>query len=767
MAATLEYEQLNKNLEIVDGHAVKAPEDYQDPEQLYQALVARIRKYHPSADISMVEKAYRIAKDAHKDQVRKSGEPYIIHPLWVGIILADLEMDKETIVAGMLHDAVEDTAMTLDDITREFGEEVALLVDGVTKLGQLSYSQDKLEVQAENLRKMFLAMAKDIRVIIIKLADRLHNMRTLEFMTPAKQQEKARETMDIYAPIARRLGISKIKTELDDLSLKYWKPDVYNQLVKDLNERKTEREEFVQQIVAEVTKHMENAHIRAKVYGRVKHFFSIYKKMVNQNKTLDQVYDLFAVRIIVDTVKDCYAALGVIHEMYTPIPGRFKDYIAMPKPNMYQSLHTTLMGPSGQPFEIQIRTEEMHKTAEYGIAAHWKYKEGADAAKSMASQEEKLNWLRQILEWQRDMSDNREFLSLLKGDLDLFADDVYCFTPNGDVKNLPNGSTPVDFAYAIHSAVGNKMVGARVNGKLVNIDYKIQNGDRIEILTSQNSRGPSRDWLNIVKSTQAKNKINQWFKKEFKEDNIIRGKELIASYCRSKNIELLNILKPKYQQIVQKKYGFRDWDAVLAAIGHGGLKEGQVVNRLQEEYEKEHKKEITDETILEKISEANQQKVHIAKSKSGIVVKGINDMAVRFSKCCNPVPGDEIVGFVTRGRGMSIHRTDCVNMLHLSAAERERLIDAEWEDPEETEGGGQYLAELKMYAADRQGLLMDVTKVFTEEKIDVKSVNIRTSKKGTATLDMGFIVQGREQLEGVIKKLRQIESVIDIERTTG
>ncbi len=767
MAATLEYEQLNKNLEIVDGHAVKAPEDYQDPEQLYQALVARIRKYHPSADISMVEKAYRIAKDAHKDQVRKSGEPYIIHPLWVGIILADLEMDKETIVAGMLHDAVEDTAMTLDDITREFGEEVALLVDGVTKLGQLSYSQDKLEVQAENLRKMFLAMAKDIRVIIIKLADRLHNMRTLEFMTPAKQQEKARETMDIYAPIARRLGISKIKTELDDLSLKYWKPDVYNQLVKDLNERKTEREEFVQQIVAEVTKHMENAHIKAKVYGRVKHFFSIYKKMVNQNKTLDQVYDLFAVRIIVDTVKDCYAALGVIHEMYTPIPGRFKDYIAMPKPNMYQSLHTTLMGPSGQPFEIQIRTEEMHKTAEYGIAAHWKYKEGADAAKSMASQEEKLNWLRQILEWQRDMSDNREFLSLLKGDLDLFADDVYCFTPNGDVKNLPNGSTPVDFAYAIHSAVGNKMVGARVNGKLVNIDYKIQNGDRIEILTSQNSRGPSRDWLNIVKSTQAKNKINQWFKKEFKEDNIIRGKELIASYCRSKNIELLNILKPKYQQIVQKKYGFRDWDAVLAAIGHGGLKEGQVVNRLQEEYEKEHKKEITDETILEKISEANQQKVHIAKSKSGIVVKGINDMAVRFSKCCNPVPGDEIVGFVTRGRGMSIHRTDCVNMLHLSAAERERLIDAEWEDPEETEGGGQYLAELKMYAADRQGLLMDVTKVFTEEKIDVKSVNIRTSKKGTATLDMGFIVQGREQLEGVIKKLRQIESVIDIERTTG
>ena len=768
MAGTLEYEELNKNLEMVDGHAVKAPEDYQDPEQLYQALIARVRKYHPSADITMIEKAYRIGKEAHKDQVRKSGEPYIIHPLWVGIILAELEMDKETIVAGMLHDVVEDTEMTLDDITREFGEEVALLVDGVTKLGQLSYSQDKLEVQAENLRKMFLAMAKDIRVIIIKLADRLHNMRTLEFMTEAKQKEKARETMDIYAPIAQRLGISKIKTELDDLSLKYYQPEVYYQLVKDLNARKTEREEFVQQIVAEVSKHMENSSIQAKVYGRVKHFFSIYKKMVNQNKTLDQVYDLFAVRIIVDSVKDCYAALGVIHEMYTPIPGRFKDYIAMPKANMYQSLHTTLMGPAGQPFEIQIRTEEMHKTAEYGIAAHWKYKEtGGSNAKGLNSQEEKLNWLRQILEWQRDMSDNREFLSLLKGDLDLFQEDVYCFTPNGDVKNLPNGSTPVDFAYAIHSAVGNKMIGARVNGRLVNIDYKIQNGDRIEILTSQNSKGPSRDWLNIVKSTQAKNKINQWFKREFKEDNIIRGKELIGNYCRSKSIDLVNILKPKYEQIVQRKYGFRDWDAVLAAIGHGGLKEGQVVNRLLEEYEKDHKKEITDENILEKISEANKQKVHIARSKSGIVVKGINDMAVRFSKCCNPVPGDEIVGFVTRGRGMSIHRTDCVNVINLSAAERSRLITAEWEDPGDTEEGGQYLAELKLYADDRRGLLLDITKVFTEEKIDVKSMNTRTSKKGTATMDMGFIVHGREELNRVIKKLRQIENVIDIERTTG
>lgn len=761
-------EDHTKGLAVVDGHAVKSQEDYEDPNRLYDMLIARIRKYHPSTDVSMIEKAYKLAVKAHGDQRRKSGEPYIIHPLWVAIILADLEMDKETIAAGMLHDVVEDTKFTEEDIRREFGDEVALLVDGVTKLGRLSYSSDKLEVQAENLRKMFLAMAKDIRVIIIKLADRLHNMRTLQFMTPAKQKEKAKETMDIYAPIAQRLGISKIKTELDDLALKYSQPEVFYDLVNQINARKTEREEFVEQIVEEVSTHMKNANIKAEVNGRVKHFFSIYKKMVNQDKTVDQIYDLFAVRIIVESVKDCYAALGVIHEMYTPIPGRFKDYIAMPKPNMYQSLHTTLMSSVGQPFEIQIRTEEMHKTAEYGIAAHWKYKESNDGKKSVeAQEEEKLSWLRQILEWQRDMSDNREFLNLIKGDLDLFAEDVYCFTPQGDVKNLPNGSTPIDFAYAIHSAVGNKMVGARVNGKLVNIDYKIQNGDRIEILTSQNSKGPSRDWLNIVKSTQAKNKINQWFKKEFKESNIIRGKDMIATYCRAKSINVANIIQPKYQEIVQKKYGFKDWDSVLAAIGHGGLKEGQVVNRLVEEYGKDHRQAITDEVVLERVAEAAKNKVHIAKSKSGIVVKGIDDMAVRFSRCCNPVPGDEIVGFVTRGRGLSIHRTDCINMIHLSESERARLIPAEWETEVTEKSGGQYLAEIKMYANDQQGLLMEISRIFTEGNVDVKSMNVRTSKKGTATIEMGFIVHGREELERIVKKLQQLSGIIDIERTTG
>lgn len=746
--------------------AVKTMHDFTSPEVLYKELINSVLKYHPSTDISMIEKAYKVASEAHEGQKRKSGEPYIIHPLCVAIILADLELDKETIVAGLLHDAVEDTWMTYEEVEKEFGSEVALLVDGVTKLGQLSYSADKVEVQAENLRKMFLAMAKDIRVILIKLADRLHNMRTLQYMRPEKQQEKARETMDIYAPIAMRLGISKIKVELDDLSLKYLKPDVYYDLVHKVALRKSEREQFVGAIVKEVKKHMDDANIKAQVDGRVKHFFSIYKKMVNQDKTIDQIYDLFAVRILVDTVKDCYAALGVIHEMYKPIPGRFKDYIAMPKPNMYQSLHTTLIGPNGQPFEIQIRTYEMHRTAEYGIAAHWKYKESSDGKAPVGkSEEEKLNWLRQILEWQRDMSDNKEFMSLLKNDLDLFADSVYCFTPQGDVKTLPSGSTPVDFAYSVHSAVGNKMVGARVNGKLVPIEYEIKNGDRIEIITSQNSQGPSRDWLKLVKSTQAKNKINQWFKKELKEDNILKGKEMLAQYARAKGFKIANYTKNQYLAAVLRKYGFRDWDSVLAAIGHGGLKEGQVFNKLVEAYDKENKKNLTDEQVLEAASET-QEKLHIAKSKSGIVVKGIHDVAVRFSKCCNPIPGDEIVGFVTRGRGITIHRTDCVNVLNMSETDRTRLIEAEWQQPD-TKEKEKYTAEIQVYANNRTGLLVDLSKIFTERKIDLRSINSRTSKQEKATISMSFEIGSKEELRSLIEKIRQVESVIDVERTTG
>ena len=748
---------------------LEQPADFTSPEELYQDLIASIQRYHPSDDISMVEKAYRLAFEAHKDQKRKSGEPYIIHPLCVAIILADLELDKETIVAGILHDVVEDTVMTTDGLAREFGAEVALLVDGVTKLTNISWDKDKVEMQAENLRKMFLAMAKDIRVILVKLADRLHNMRTLQYMKPEKQREKARETMDIYAPIADRLGISRIKTELDDLALKYLEPEVYYELSEKISLRKDAREAFVKGIVDEVKSHMDDAGIECKVDGRVKHFFSIYKKMVKQNKTLDQIYDLFAVRIIVDTVKDCYAALGVIHELYKPIPGRFKDYIAMPKINNYQSLHTTLIGSSGQPFEIQIRTYEMHRVAEYGIAAHWKYKESGSTKAAMDSAEEKLSWLRQILEWQKDMSDNKEFLDSLKSDLDLFSDSVFCFTPSGDVKNLPSGSTPIDFAYSIHSAVGNKMVGAKVNGMLVNIDYEIKNGDRIEILTSQNSKGPSRDWLKIVKSTQAKNKINQWFKAELKEDNIIRGRDMIDKYCRNKGINYSEINKPEFMEKVMKRYAFKDWDSVLASIGHGGLKEGQVINKMLEARTKKLEKEKTDATILHSIGDGNKVPVIApGKSKSGIVVKGIDDLAVRFSKCCSPVPGDEIVGFVTRGRGISIHRTDCINVINLPEDEKARLIEAEWQQPVGNETGKErYTTEIKIFANNRIGMFVDLSKVFTERQIDIKSMNVRTSKQGKATIMMTFDIHGIEELNKLADKLRQIEGVIDIERTAG
>ena len=756
-------EEKMKNVAQVEA-SVRKMEDFTSPAELYRTLVEAVKRYHPSDDLTMIAKAYKVADEAHRGQKRKSGEPYIIHPLCVAIILADLELDKESIAAGLLHDVVEDTIMTTEELEQEFGSEVALIVDGVTKLGRLNYSKDKVEEQAENLRKMFLAMAKDIRVILVKLADRLHNMRTAKYWSPEKQKEKARETMDIYAPIAQRLGISKIKVELDDLSLKYLEPEAYYDLVKNVNMKREERQAFVDSIVDDVKKKIEASGIKGEVSGRIKHFFSIYKKMVNQHKTLDQIYDLFAVRIIVDTVKGCCAALGVIHEMYTPIPGRFKDYIAMPKANMYQSLHTTLIGPSGQPFEIQIRTFEMHRTAEYGIAAHWKYKEASDGKKTGPEQEEeKLSWLRQILEWQQDMSDNHEFMSLLKSDLNLFSENVYCFTPAGDVKTLPSGSCAIDFAYSIHSAVGNQMVGARVNGKLVPIETELHNGDRVEIITSMNSKGPSRDWLKIAKSAQAKGRINQWFRHELKEDNISKGKEMLNAYAKLKGKNLGIYMKNQYQEAVMRKYGFRDWDSVLAAVGHGGLKEGQVLNKLVETYEKEHKKEITDEQVME--AAAGTKALPVSKSKGGIVVRGIHDVAVRFSKCCSPIPGDEIVGFVTRGRGVTIHRTDCINILNLPESERQRLVDAEWEHDDKD--GQLYTVEINVYANNRTGLLVDISKIFTERKIDLAAINVRTSKQGTATIDMSFDVHNNEELNSLIEKVRQVESVIDIERSRG
>ena len=592
-------------------------------------------------------------------------------------------------------------------------------------------------------------------------------MRTLQYMKPEKQKEKARETMDIYSPIAQRLGISKIKVELDDLSLKYLHPDVYYDLSEKLAFRKEQRQQFVDDIIKKFSQHLSATGMKFTINGRVKHLFSIYKKMVNQNKTLDQIYDVFAIRIIVESVTDCYLALGTAHEIYKPIPGRFKDYIAMPKPNMYQSLHTTLISDTGQPFEVQIRTVEMHKTAEFGIAAHWKYKESGSGSVAKGAEDAKMNWLRQILEWQRDMSDNAEFLKVIKSDLDLFSDNVYCFTPDGDVKNLPAGSNPIDFAYSIHSAVGNKMVGARVNGRLVNIDYELKSGDRVEIITSQNSKGPSRDWLNIVKSNQARSKIQQWFKNELKEDNILRGKDMLERYCKAKGINWSEINKPQFQEKVMKRYAIKDWDSILASLGHGGLKEGQIINKMVEERNKIAKKEFNDSAILESIGDGSDKEVIVKNSKSGITVKGIDDLAVRFSKCCNPVPGDEIVGFITRGRGISIHRTDCINIMNLPSDDRIRIIPAEWQEFEDSKLAEKYQTELQIFAHNRTGLFMDITKIYSENDISITSINVRTNKNDISTINLVFDIKGREELNSLIGKLRQVSGVIDIERTAG
>ena len=735
------------------------PGDFTPPEELYEELLRRIRKYHPSDDLSLIEKAYHVAKQAHEGQMRKSGEPYIIHPICVAIILAELEMDKETIVAGLLHDVVEDTVMTTEDVTREFSAEVALLVDGVTKLTQLNLSQDKIEIQAENLRKMFLAMAKDIRVVIIKLADRLHNLRTLQYQSPAKQVEKARETMDIYSPIAHRLGISKIKIELDDLCMQYLYPDVYTDLQKRIDERLLEREAFITKMEDEVKECIREAGIQAEIDGRVKHMFSIYKKMKTQGKTLEQIYDLFALRIKVESVMECYAALGIIHAKYKPIPGRFKDYIAMPKANMYQSLHTTLIGNEGQPFEIQIRTYDMHRTAEFGIAAHWKYKESGSA--NVSKEEEKMNWLREILEWQNDTKDNREFMSAVKTDLDVFQDQVYVFTPAGDVKPLPKGSTPIDFAYLVHTAVGNTMTGAKVNGSLVPIETELHTGDQVEILTSANSRGPSLDWLNIVKSTQAKTKINQWFRQEHKTDNIQRGKNAVEEYCRVKGLSSAELLVPEYMEPTLKKYNFHDWDSLMAAVGHGGIKEGQIVNRLVEEQKKAREKSKSDEDL---VAEIRRGKKVFEVPKDGIEIQGIHDIKIRFPKCCSAVPGDEIVGFITRGRGVSIHRTDCVNVVNMTEADRNRMIEATWAGGDT---GAEYVTEIDIFVTGRQGILYEITKIFKEAQVDIKGCTTRPSKQERATITMQIGVKSRDQLNVLTAKIRSVEGVIDIERTTG
>lgn len=743
------------------------------PDEIYEKLINRIRSYHPSDDVSMVEKAYKLAKEAHEGQLRKSGEPYIIHPLQVAYILADLELDIESITAGILHDVVEDTDYTLEDIEKLFNKEVALLVDGVTKLGVIKYASankelQKEEIQAENYRKMFLAMAQDIRVVLIKLADRLHNMQTLKFMPPHKQKRIAEETLTIYAPIAHRLGICKIKADLEDLSLRYIEPEVYYDLAQKIAKKRSERMAYIEQIVEQIKTKLEEAGIECTVEGRPKHFFSIYKKIVNKNKTLDQIYDLFAVRAIVHNVKDCYGVLGIIHELYTPIPGRFKDYIAMPKSNMYQSLHTTLMGSEGTPFEIQIRTDEMHRTAEYGIAAHWKYKDGNHTeAVGSAKAEEKLAWLKQILEWQRDMDDNTEFMNALKLDLDIYTDQVYVFTPKGELLTLPKGSTPIDYAYYIHSDIGNKMVGAKVNSKIVKVDYIIKNGDRVEILTSQNSRGPSRDWLNIVKSTQARNKINQWFRKQFKQEDIIRGKELLETCARQRGYSLSALSDSQCIENVYKRYGLKNWDAVCASIGYGSIKEKQIIQRLIDENIKLKKMPITPQQILDAHSDKDGfvEEKQPKKSKSGIVVRGVGDVAVRFSKCCRPLPGDDIVGYITRGRGVSIHRQDCTNIVHMCEEEKERLIEAQWFNEEESHRT--YITEIQITGSDRLGIIVDISKILTDMKVPVKSLNARTTKNHEAIFNIRIEITHTYQLDELTRKVMQIPDVVEIERVSS
>lgn len=738
-----------------------------EPVILYHDLIKRIKDYHPSEDFTSIRDAYELAYSAHEDQVRRSGEPYIIHPLYVAIILADLQMDKETIIAGILHDVVEDTVITTADLERKFGSDVAKLVAGVTKVTKDFKYSSKEEEQAVNLRNMFLVMAQDIRVIIIKLADRLHNMRTLEHMPPAKQYEKAKETMEIYAPFAQRLGIGKIKVELEDLSFKYLEPEEYQNLVNQMVLTKEEREDYIASLVMKVKGIMEDADIHARVDGRVKHLFSIYRKMKNQGKTLDQIYDLFAVRIIVEDEEDIYTALGYVHKNFKPMNNRFKDYIANPKENGYKSIHTTVFDTTDAkaPFEIQIRTREMHKEAEYGIASHWKYKEESDGKKVSAKEVEKSDWLRSITECLEE-EDNEKFLSLIHNDLDIFSENIYCSSPKGRTVELPSGSTPIDFAYAIHTDVGNKMVGAMVNNVLVNNDYTLKNGDIVEILTNNSSNGPSRDWLKKVRSTQAKNKINQWFKRQQKDENIVRGREKVAEFCKQNNIDFNTIATEEYRKRLLDNYSFKDWDALLAAIGHGGIKEGQAINRLLAMYDKDHPKTMTNEEIISSIKN-NYSRTDKGGQRNGIIVNGTDDVEVRFGKCCNPIPGDEIIGFITRGRGVTIHRRNCVNMnpTLLSDEDKGRIIVASWQAAALEGTLDNYLAEITIFANERTGLLYDVTKVFTEADLMINSLNTNLSKKGVATMHMSFRIRSKEDLNKLCDKISQINGVIEVERT--
>jgi len=718
-------------------------------DKLFNELVAIIKEYNQNSNFDLISQAYYFAKNAHKGQMRASKEPFISHPLNVAKILAGLELNSKTIAAGILHDVIEDTEETYKSVEEKFGQEIAQMVDGVSKLSMINLDTKK-EQQVENIRKMFLAMTKDIRVIIIKLSDRLHNMRTLEFVNKEKQIFKATETLEVYAPIAHRLGMSAFKWELEDLSFRYLKPDEYYELVNKIALKRKEREKYIENIKVEIIDGLNNKDIKANVEGRVKHLLSINNKMIKQDKDVDQIYDLFALRVIVDSVNDCYSVLGIIHEMYKPMPGRFKDYIAMPKNNRYQSLHTTVIGKNGQAFEVQIRTWDMHRIAEYGIAAHWKYKQGVKGEEDI---ELKLAWIRQLIEWQSDTADADEFYDMLK--IDLFNDEVFVFTPKGDVINLPAGSTPIDFAYSIHSAIGNRMVGAKINGKIVPLSYKLDNGDIVEIITSQNSKGPSRDWLKIVASSQAKSKIRQFFKKENREENIEKGKESIDRELKRQGLIYGELFKPKYYEKTIKRYNFSTLDDAFCAIGYLGITANKIISKLKDEYRKEHKDDNIVPTIVD-----DKKAIDFSKNEKGIIVKDISNCLVKISVCCNPVPGDDIVGFITRGKGVTIHRADCINVINDDTF-KERSIEVKWAE----NINDSFNAEIMIKAYDRNNLLSEITNIITNQKIIMKKVEAKATDDGIAIIKVNVEILNKAELIRIIKRIKHLSGIFEITRT--
>ncbi|UJL44938.1 bifunctional (p)ppGpp synthetase/guanosine-3',5'-bis(diphosphate) 3'-pyrophosphohydrolase [Virgibacillus sp. NKC19-16] len=721
-------------------------------------ILTEVSRFLPEDDTTFIRRAYEFAAYAHRDQYRKSGEPYINHPVQIAGILVELGMDAETIAGGLLHDVVEDTDVTLEELEDAFNKEVAMLVDGVTKLGKIKY-KSKEALQAENHRKMFVAMAKDIRVILIKLADRLHNMRTLKHLRPDKQRRISNETLEIFSPLAHRLGISTIKWELEDTALRYLNPQQYYRIVQLMRQKREQRESYIQEVMGEVSNQLKDVNIEADMSGRPKHLYSIYRKMVNQNKQFNEIYDLLAVRIIVGSIKDCYAVLGIIHTCWKPMPGRFKDYIAMPKPNLYQSLHTTVIGPKGDPLEVQIRTKEMHEIAEYGIAAHWAYKEGLQVNKNDKSFEEKLTWFREILEWQNEAHDAEEFIESLK--VDLFSDTVYVFTPKGDVIELPSGSVPLDFAYKIHTEVGNKTVGAKVNGKMEPLDYELKNGDIVEVMTSKHSYGPSQDWLNITQTSQAKNKIRQFFKKQRRDENVIKGKEAVEKEIRALSIQPKEVLTPDNMQRVYERFNFTNEEDMYAAVGYQGITAALVATRLTDRIRQTKQKEKNLEETLEEVKTEDKDKKRSDKRDSGVKVEGVDNLLVRLSKCCNPVPGDKIVGYITKGRGVSVHRADCPNAQTEEA--KERYLPVEWEENQTARK--QYHVDLEISGFDRRGLLNEVLQAVNETKTNITQVNGRSDKNKMAIIQITILIHNTNHLRKIVERIKQIKEVYTVTRT--